>query len=84
MTPLPSSGKLPTKATAADAAVERLYREITGSLLHLSVCTRPDLAQACNVLARHMAYPRNEHLALDKRVLRYVKGSAHFGITYGR
>ena len=83
-TPLPYSGSLPRKAAAADPAVKRLYREISGSVLHLSVCTRPDLAQACSVLTRYNANPRAEHLALAKRVSRYLKGTAHFDITYGR
>ncbi len=57
------------------------YSELVGSLLYLSVCTRPDISQAVGVLARHMAKPSMEHWTTTKAVLRYIAGTLTCGIT---
>ncbi len=58
------------------------YRQLVGSLLYLSVCTRPDISQAVGVLARHMAKPSMEHWTAAKAVLRYIPGTLGCGITF--
>ena len=58
------------------------YSELVGSLLYLSVCTRPDISQAVGVLARHMAKPSMEHWTAAKAVLRYIAGTLDCGITF--
>jgi len=83
-TPLPTSKPLPERAERADPAVEKLYRSAVGGAGHLANCTRGDIAHALSVLARYMACPRQEHLDLAMHLLRYIKGTAHYGITYGR
>ena len=42
--------------------------------------TRPDLAHPVQQVCLHMHDPRLSHLALLKRVLRYVRGTTSFGI----
>ena len=59
------------------------YSELVGSLLYLSVCTRPDISQAVGVLSRYMATPSMEHWTAAKGVLRYIAGSLQTGIMYG-
>ena len=59
------------------------YCELVGSLLYISICTRPDIAQSVGVLARHMAKPAMEHwTAAAKAVLRYIAGTLSFSFTF--
>jgi Reverse transcriptase (RNA-dependent DNA polymerase) len=59
------------------------YREEIGSLMYLSVCTRPVISQAVGALARYMFAPQKEHWDAARLVLRYLKGSINVGITFG-
>jgi transposase InsO family protein len=58
------------------------YASTVGSLLYLVVCTRPDLAVAVGILARHTARPGPEHVEALKGVLRYLQGTRNLGIVY--
>ena len=55
------------------------YRQIAGALQWLTI-TRPDIAHAVQQVCLHMHDPRDSHLALVKRVLRYVQGIADHGL----
>ena len=59
------------------------YAELVGSLLYLSVCTRPDIAQAVGALSRFMAAPTFQHWQAARGVVRYLSGTVHTGISYG-
>ncbi|KAI3438358.1 hypothetical protein D9Q98_000796 [Chlorella vulgaris] len=59
------------------------YPQLIGSLMYLSVCTRPDLSQAVGALARYMANPTAVHWQAAKGVLRYLSGTANYGISFG-
>ena len=61
---------------------EHHYSELVGSLLYLSVCTRPDVPQAVEVWARHMAKSSMEHWTAAKAVLRYIAGILSCGIPF--
>jgi hypothetical protein len=58
------------------------YSAVIGSLLYLSVCTRPDLAQAVGSLARYMARPGIKHWQAVKGVLRYLSGTIGLGLKW--
>jgi hypothetical protein len=60
------------------------FQEITGALQYLVQWTRPDLAFATNELAKVNSNPSESHLQTAYRVLRYLKGTAHLGLTYTR
>ena len=45
-------------------------------------CTRPDLSFVVNKLAQHMSKPTVAHMGIAKFVLRYLKGTAHYGLTF--
>ena len=59
------------------------YTHLVGSMLYMSVCTRPDVAQAVGALSKIMAAPTTTHWQAATGVLRYLAGSKGFGITYG-
>ncbi|XP_074327097.1 secreted RxLR effector protein 161-like [Apium graveolens] len=60
-----------------------LYKQLVGCLMYLTV-TRPDLMFVVCLVSRFMADPREEHMLIIKRVLRYLKGTLDFGIFYGK
>jgi hypothetical protein len=62
---------------------QQWYASTVGSLLYMVVCTRPDLALAVGMLARHTARPAPEHIEALKGVLRYLQGTKSLGILYG-
>ena len=59
-----------------------LYREIVGSLIYAMTFTRPDLCFTVTKLSQFMSKPTKAHLNAAKQVLRYLKGTIHYGITY--
>ena len=60
------------------------YKELVGSLLHLSNTTRPDFAYESSLLSRYMQGTRWWHWKAAKAVLRYLKATKDWGIVYSR
>jgi hypothetical protein len=60
------------------------YQKLVGTFLYLTVWTRPDLVFATHQLARWSHDPHTKHMRAVFRVLRYLKGTKHLGITYTR
>jgi Reverse transcriptase (RNA-dependent DNA polymerase) len=58
------------------------YREALGKLLYLSIATRPDISYAVGVLCRFNDNPGREHWTALKRILRYLKGTTKYKLTY--
>jgi hypothetical protein len=58
------------------------YRSCIGRLNHIATHTRPDIAYAASKLGRYAAKPSDYHWQAVKRVLRYLAGTPHVGITY--
>ncbi|KAJ0037349.1 hypothetical protein Pint_22828 [Pistacia integerrima] len=44
--------------------------------------TRPDIMHAVSLISRYMENPTEIHLLAAKRIFRYLKGTADFGILY--
>ncbi|XP_044475716.1 uncharacterized mitochondrial protein AtMg00810-like [Mangifera indica] len=59
------------------------YRSLIGSLLYLS-STRPDIMFSTSLLSRFMQSPKLIHMRVAKRVLRYIRGTAEFGLWFSK
>jgi hypothetical protein len=60
-----------------------IYRSIAGALQYLTH-TRPDISHAVQQACLFMHAPRDSHLALLKRILRYLKGTLEYGLEIRR
>ncbi|WVZ98004.1 hypothetical protein U9M48_043497 [Paspalum notatum var. saurae] len=80
-TPVDTRAKLST-TDGALVADPTTYRSLAGALQYLTL-TRPDLAYAVQQVCLFMHDPREPHLALVKRILRYVKGTLSVGLHLG-
>lgn len=53
-----------------------------GKLIYLAMGTRPDISFAVSVLSRHLSAFGKQHWEALKHVLRYLKATTNFGITF--
>ena len=60
------------------------YLSAIGALMYLVNSTRPDIAFAVNLLARHSAKPTKRHWVGVKIVLRYLIGTRDLGLFYSK
>ncbi|GKA95859.1 uncharacterized mitochondrial protein-like protein [Tanacetum coccineum] len=60
-----------------------LYRSLVGALQYLTI-TRPDLSYVVNQVSQFLHAPTIAHFQSVKRILRYVKGTISFGLTFSR
>jgi hypothetical protein len=62
----------------------QLYQQLVGSLAYISTFTRPDVARAHSVLARHLQNPGQKHVSAVKHVWRYLYGTRNLAIRASR
>jgi hypothetical protein len=78
----PMEAKLkPLVDTSSDLIDATLYRQIIGSLMYLPN-TRPDICFAMNTLSQFLVEPRRVHIVDAKHVMRYLKGTMDYGLSY--
>uniref|UniRef100_A0ACD5Y5G8 Uncharacterized protein n=1 Tax=Avena sativa TaxID=4498 RepID=A0ACD5Y5G8_AVESA len=83
-TPTPVDTRAKLSATdGAPVADPSEYRSIVGALQYITM-TPPDLAYTMNQACLYMHDPREHHLSMVKRVLRYLRGTAGHGIHLHR
>ena len=62
----------------------KMYQELTGSLNHLAIFTRPDIAFAVSKLSKFNANPTTTYFKAALHVLRYLKFTRNYCIIYRR
>jgi hypothetical protein len=71
-------------ATDDASPIERIdYQRAIGSIMYAMLGTRPDLAFAVSSLSQYCINPGPQHAQAVQRVLRYLKRTLDYGITYG-
>ena len=60
------------------------FRELVGSLMWLSISTRPDIANAVRAVAKYCTAPRAIHWKAAHGILEYTNGTSEYGITFQR
>ncbi|XP_071678617.1 uncharacterized mitochondrial protein AtMg00810-like [Lolium perenne] len=78
-TPVDTKAKV-SALDGSPASDAPFYRSIVGALQYLTL-TRPDLQYAVQQVCLHMHAPRDSHWTLVKRILRYIRGTTHLGLT---
>jgi hypothetical protein len=67
--------------TSSDLIDATLYRQIIGSLMYL-MNTRPDICFSVKTLSQFLVEPRHVHLVAAKNVMRYLKVTMDYGLSY--
>jgi hypothetical protein len=78
----PKSKQISPTSDSTTLESPRVYREIVGSLLYATTCTRPDLSWVVSRLSQHLSNPDSTDWVMLKHVLRYVKGTADQKLCY--
>ena len=58
-----------------------LYRSLVGALQYLTI-TRLDLSYAVNQVSQFLHAPMQDHFQAVKRIMRYVKGTLSYGLSF--
>lgn len=72
------------ESSSDDEVVEAPYRQVIGVLMYCATITRPDLMFTLSVLSRFNHRPLEKHWVAAKRVLRYLKRTIEYSISYNR
>ena len=58
------------------------YAKVIGCLMYAMTCTRPDIAYAVGRMNRYTSNPNDMHWHDVKRILKYLKKTKDYGISY--
>jgi hypothetical protein len=72
VTPMETKNESTEHTDNVSQELKSLYQQYIGSLMYLSVSTRPDLAYAVSNCARAMSNPSNNDFLKVKRIFRYI------------
>ena len=87
--PTPLVPKEKNMSLSEDPSLERAtvsehkrFMQALGSIQYIAVVTRPDLALAAHVLARHMGGSAKKHWLAVLHVMRYLQNTIDIGLTF--
>ncbi|KAF5463871.1 hypothetical protein F2P56_013999 [Juglans regia] len=75
----PMTQKFKTVMDSTALSDPHTYRSLVGALQYLTL-TRPDISSSVNYVSQFMHAPTQDHFTMVRRILRYVKGTAHHGL----
>lgn len=81
-TPFSPGTKLQAFDGEASAEDRTTYQQIVGSLMYAATSTRPDIAFHVSTLSRFNNNPGPEHFHAAKNVMKYLKGTEDYGLTF--
>jgi hypothetical protein len=81
-TPMDPKIKILPNPEGNEGSRSNYFAQLLGELQFLANATRPDIAFTVNRLSSYTANPTMEHVTALKRILRYLKGTKSYGITY--
>lgn len=81
-TPMPSNLRL-SRHTGDPVEDATLYRSVVGALQYATI-TRPEISFSVNKVSQFMHSPLQPHWKAVKRILRYLRGTLHFGLFLHR
>ncbi|XP_031252816.1 secreted RxLR effector protein 161-like [Pistacia vera] len=56
-------------------------RQIAGSLRYLT-CSKLDISYGVGLISKFLEFPRQSHMKVAKRIMRYIKGTFDHGLSY--
>ena len=78
-----SKADSPVTAADIDAMKAKPYKSAVGSIMYAMLGTRPDIAYAITALSQFNSNPGEKHWKGVKRLLRYLRATIDYKITYG-
>ena len=81
-TPVDTSTKFMKSTDEDESFDQHQYQSAIGSLLYLSIGTRPDIAFALSNAAKFSAQPAKRHWTVVKRIMRYLRGTVNLGLAF--
>ncbi|GKC07978.1 hypothetical protein Tco_0999588 [Tanacetum coccineum] len=79
-TPMDISEKL--MPNNGQAISQLKYSRVINCLMYAMTCTRPDIAFVMGKLSRYTSNPSTQHWQAIQRVLKYLKKTIHYSLTY--
>ena len=83
-TPMKEGTKLNNNEAEPEYMLQKDYRGLVGSLLYLTMVTRPDICFAVKELSRMLDTPGQQAWEAAQHLLEYVHNTPHYSIRYTR